>query len=58
MRFQIIWDLGDDPDGNVQHILEHGLSVADVEDVLLDDLSNTTLSRSSSNFVTFGYTSS
>ena len=27
----ILWDLPDDPNGNVQHIAEHGLVPADVE---------------------------
>lgn len=30
----ILWDSDDDPDGNVQHIAEHGLEVDDVEWVL------------------------
>jgi len=30
----ILWDAEDDPDGNVQHIAEHGLDVEDVEWVL------------------------
>jgi uncharacterized DUF497 family protein len=30
----ILWDDPNDPNGNVQHILEHGLSIEDVEDVL------------------------
>ncbi|HYM98679.1 MAG TPA: hypothetical protein VET25_02965 [Aestuariivirgaceae bacterium] len=30
----ILWDADDDPDGNVQHIADHGLDVADVEWVL------------------------
>jgi uncharacterized DUF497 family protein len=30
----IIWDMEDDPKGNVQHIAEHGLSLAYVETVL------------------------
>ena len=30
----IIWDLPDDPDGNIQHIAEHGLVPSDVEHVL------------------------
>lgn len=32
--FRILWDMPDDPDGNVQHITEHGLAIEDVEDVL------------------------
>lgn len=37
--FRIIWDDPDDPDGNVQHILEHGLEIEDVEEVLADPTS-------------------
>jgi uncharacterized DUF497 family protein len=33
---RILWDDPDDPDGNVQHILEHGLDIEDVEGVLTD----------------------
>ena len=29
-----IWDLPADPDGNVQHIAQHGLTPIDVEHVL------------------------
>ncbi len=32
----VLWDLEDDPDGNVQHISENDLSVEEVENVLLD----------------------
>jgi hypothetical protein len=32
--FRILWDEPDDPDGNVQHIAEHGLTIEDVEEVL------------------------
>jgi hypothetical protein len=34
--FSIIWDDENDPDGNVEHIGEHGLTVEDVEYVLAD----------------------
>jgi hypothetical protein len=30
----ILWDLVDDPDGNVQHIAEHGITKEEVEEVL------------------------
>jgi len=33
---RIIWDLDDDPEGNVQQIAEHGLTKEDVESVLRD----------------------
>jgi uncharacterized DUF497 family protein len=55
---QIIWDLEDDPDGNVQHILEHGLSMDDVEDVLFNPANETGVSDSSGDPITFGYTAS
>ena len=32
----VVWDLEDDPDGNVQHIQEHGITMDEVEDVLFD----------------------
>ena len=32
---RIIWDLDDDPDGNVQHIAENGLTPEEVEQILL-----------------------
>jgi uncharacterized DUF497 family protein len=51
-----IWDLEDDSDGNVQHILQHGLDMDEVEDVLLNRNNEMVLSRSSDNFIVFGYT--
>ena len=54
----IIWDLLDDPEGNVQHIAAHNITIAEVEDVLLDRDSEDTISRSSGRPITFGYTSS
>jgi uncharacterized DUF497 family protein len=54
----IIWDLDDDPDGNVQHIEEHSVSTEEVEDVLEDPESDLAVNRSESgNNLTFGYTS-
>lgn len=51
----VVWDLENDPDGNVQHILEHGLTVDEIEDVLFDPRSVTTVSRSSGEPITFGH---
>ena len=34
MFVTVLWDLDDDPDGNVQHIADHGLTIEDVEEVL------------------------
>lgn len=53
---QIVWDLEDDPDGNVQqHIAEHGLSVDEVEDVLYA-ADEVLASHSSGRPITFGET--
>ncbi len=52
----VVWDLPDDPEGNVAHIAEHGISPEEVEEVLFDPDSDTTFSRSSDNQITFGYT--
>jgi uncharacterized DUF497 family protein len=52
---RIIWDWDDDPDGNVQHIAQHGLTKDDVEVVLMDPES-TGFSRSSGLPAAFGDT--
>jgi len=52
----ILWDLEDDPGGNVQHIREHGLTLEEVEDVLLDPNSSRGKSKSSSRPIAFGWT--
>jgi uncharacterized DUF497 family protein len=49
--------LPDDPDGNVQHIAEHGITMDEVEEVLDDADGLDIYSRSSGNPITFGYTS-
>lgn len=51
----IIWDLDDDPDGNVQHCAEHGASKDEVEEVLLG-AEDEDVSRSSGRPVAFGDT--
>ena len=51
-----LWDLEDDPSGNAQHILEHGLTKEEVEEVLDRPLSIDT-SRSSGRSIAFGETS-
>jgi hypothetical protein len=53
----IIWDMDDEPDGNVQHIAEHGITVDEVEEVLRDPRSRTGKSRSSGRPQAFGWTS-
>jgi len=58
METGIIWDLEDDPDGNVQHLIEHGVSMDEAEDVLLDRNSSRAVSRSSGYPMVFGWSKS
>jgi uncharacterized DUF497 family protein len=53
---EVVWDLEDEPAGNVQHIAEHGVTREEVEEVLNDPLSETVRSRSSDRPMTFGHT--
>jgi uncharacterized DUF497 family protein len=53
---EILWDLEDDPDGNVQHVAEHGVTVAEVEAVLRDPRSRSGRSRRSGRPQVFGWT--
>lgn len=57
MYIDIIWDLPEDPTGNVQHIAEHDVSREEVEEVFHDPNSTQERSRSSDNEITFGHTS-
>jgi hypothetical protein len=41
LEAEILWDLEDDPDGNVQHIAEHDVTVDEVEEALSDPASTT-----------------
>ena len=51
----VLWDLDDDPAGNVMHLAEHGVTPEEVEDVLGDPVDADT-SRSTGYPVVFGYT--
>ena len=58
MRFEaILWDLDDDPDGNVQHCADHGVTKEEVEEVLKSSM-DADVSRSTGRPVVFGDTSS
>ena len=57
MDATIIWDLPDDPDGNVQHVQEHDVTIDEAEEVLLDPRSNRAPSRTSGLPTAFGWTS-
>ncbi len=50
----ILWDLDDDPDGNVSHVAEHGLSKDDVAAVV-DAAERFETSRSTGQPMLFGY---
>ncbi len=52
----ILWDLDDDPDGNVRHCLDHDVTKEEVEDVVQDPSSRAGVSRSSGMPVIFGNT--
>jgi uncharacterized DUF497 family protein len=52
----IAWDDKDDPDGNVQHIAEHDLSIEEVESVVQEPSSTEGTSRSSGRPMVFGWT--
>lgn len=53
--FSIAWDDETDPQGNIEHIAGHGLTVDEVEHVL-ENPSSTGQSRSSGLPVVWGYT--
>jgi uncharacterized DUF497 family protein len=51
----IIWDLDEDPDGNVQHCSEHGVKKEEVEEVF-QNATDADISHSSGRPVIFGDT--
>jgi hypothetical protein len=53
---RVIWDVEDDPQGNVQHILAHDVTQEEVEEVMDAYYDTTTVSRTSGNPITFGWT--
>lgn len=53
----IIWDLDDDPNGNVQHCSEHGVTKDEVEEAIANP-TDEDVSRSSGRPVLFGETNS
>ena len=56
MLLRLIWDLDDDPEGNVRHIAEHGITKAEVAEVLAQP-ETCEESRSSGRPVAIGATS-
>jgi hypothetical protein len=54
---ECVWDLEEDPDGNVQHIAAHGITVEEAEEVIRDCYGAAVASRSSGRPTVFGRTS-
>ena len=54
---ECIWNLAEDPEGNVQHIAEHGITVEEAEEVVQDRYEASVASRSSGRPTVFGWTS-
>ncbi len=54
---ECLWDLEDDPEGNVQHIAEHGITIEEAEEVVRDCYDAAVASRSSGRPTVFGWTS-
>ena len=52
----VLWDMDDDPKGNVRHIAEHGLTKEDVDDILCG-VHELDTSRRSGRPIAFGFTS-
>ena len=53
---EVIWDLDDDPDGNVVHLADHGVTKDEAAEVLAEPLATET-SRSSGRPIAIGVTS-
>lgn len=51
---ECVWDLDDDPDGNIQHIAEHGVTPEEAEEVLQARFDDAVASRSSGRPTVFG----
>ncbi len=52
----VIWDMDDEPEGNVQHVAEHGLRKEDIEEVFFG-LHELDTSRSSGRPIALGFNS-
>jgi hypothetical protein len=55
-NWSVIWDLPDDPYGNVQHVAQNGLTEDEVEDVLLNRSLRIGISASSGRPMRRGHT--
>lgn len=53
---EFIWDLEDDPKGNVRHVLRNDVTPDEVEEVLRNRRNSTIFSRETGTLLTFGWT--
>jgi len=53
---QLIWDLEEDPEGNIQHILDHGVTTEEVEDVLFNSANPAEFNPANGTMNTEGFT--
>jgi hypothetical protein len=53
----VLWDLAEEPQGNIQHIAEHGITQDEYEEVLDQHHNEAQVSRSSGESIAFGWTS-
>jgi uncharacterized DUF497 family protein len=53
----VAWDMEDDLQGNVRHVAEHGITMEEVEEVLVNENNPVGESRLSGRPITFGETS-
>lgn len=53
---ECIWDLASDPEGNVQHIAEHGITVEEAEEIVRDRYEAAVASATSGRPTVFGWT--
>jgi uncharacterized DUF497 family protein len=58
VNVEFIWDLEEDPEGNVQHIAEHGITIEEAEKVVRNHFEAAVASQSSGRPTVFGWTSS
>jgi hypothetical protein len=56
VNVECIWDLQEDPEGNVQHIAEHDVTVEEAEEVVQACYEAAVASRSSGRPTVFGWT--
>jgi uncharacterized DUF497 family protein len=57
VNVECIWDLAEDPDGNIQHIADHGVTVEEAEEIVRDCYGAAVANRSSGRPTVFGWTS-